>query len=135
MFKEKFTKKGKVMFNENAISNEFKITELGDIFRRDVTNNPNESVSHSFTNRNFVIEAVFKYGRAQDGRALIYYPNSEFYDGNYQGKAYRHSSDDTRHGIGTLYFLDKRTDLITELGNHELNYNVYKGEFLGKFTA
>ena len=73
------------LIDESAISNDFKITESGDIFRKDMYRNPVEQFGHCFTNMNTLIEARFVFGSPKDGKALILYPNAEFYDGSIKG--------------------------------------------------
>ena len=79
-------KKNTFLIDESAISNDFKITEAGDIFWRGFDKSPTEKLTHCFTNMNTLIEAKFMFGIPKDGKALILYPNAEFYDGIIKGK-------------------------------------------------
>ena len=78
-------KKPAYLFNETALLSDFKITDEGDIFRKDVHKNSQEQLTHWFTNENALIEARFAHGIARNGKALIYYPNAEFFDGSIKG--------------------------------------------------
>ena len=58
------------------------------------------------------------FGIPKDGKALILYPNAEFYDG-------------MKSGNGVFYNLVNSFKYVTDWTNDKILDNIYKGDFLG----
>jgi hypothetical protein len=55
------------------------------------------------------------FGLPRDGKALILYPNAEFYDGQIRGSLlFNLNIDGVRHGTGVYYNLVNPIKLVTD---------------------